>query len=107
MGTRLPTLGPNIRACRRPSRYRPRGVSFGPGPCWRWCGAHGDRAGLREAGPGELGVEQGAEIARGRTVLRRLVGGSRYEALRVWDDALFAIMLAKVLRPDQVTTSAP
>jgi serine/threonine protein kinase len=46
--------------------------------------------------------EQGAEIASGRTVLRRLGGGSRYEALLVWDEALFAIMVAKVLRPDQV-----
>jgi eukaryotic-like serine/threonine-protein kinase len=48
------------------------------------------------------GFEQGAEIAPGRTVLGRLGGGSRYEALLAWDERLFAIMVAKVLRPDQV-----
>jgi eukaryotic-like serine/threonine-protein kinase len=46
--------------------------------------------------------QQGAEIAPGRTVLARLGGGSRYEALLTWDEHLFAIMVAKVLRPDQV-----
>jgi eukaryotic-like serine/threonine-protein kinase len=45
--------------------------------------------------------EEGASIAPGRTVLRQLGGGSRYEALLVWDDRLFALMVAKVLRPDQ------
>jgi eukaryotic-like serine/threonine-protein kinase len=45
--------------------------------------------------------DEGAPIAAGRTVLRELGGGSRYEALLVWDERLFAIMVAKVLRPDQ------
>ncbi len=45
--------------------------------------------------------DEGAEIAAGRTVLREIGGGSRYEALLVWDERLFAIMVAKVLRPDQ------
>jgi serine/threonine protein kinase len=45
--------------------------------------------------------EEGAPIAPGRTVLREIGGGSRYEALLVWDDRLFSIMVAKVLRPDQ------
>src|SRR5918999_6578082 len=44
---------------------------------------------------------EGAAIAPGRTVLREMGGGSRYEALLVWDDRLFSIMVAKVLRPDQ------
>jgi eukaryotic-like serine/threonine-protein kinase len=47
------------------------------------------------------GFDGGAAIAPGRTVLRELGGGSRYEALLVWDERLFAIMVAKVLRPDQ------
>jgi eukaryotic-like serine/threonine-protein kinase len=45
--------------------------------------------------------DEGAPIAPGRTVLREIGGGSRYEALLVWDDRLFSIMVAKVLRPDQ------
>ena len=32
-------------------------------------------------------------------MLRELGGGSRYEVLLVWDDARFAIMVAKLLRP--------
>ena len=44
---------------------------------------------------------EGAPIAPGRTVLKAIGGGSRYEALLVWDERLFAIMVAKVLRPDQ------
>jgi serine/threonine protein kinase len=44
---------------------------------------------------------EGAQIAPGRTVLKAIGGGSRYEALLVWDERLFAIMVAKVLRPDQ------
>jgi serine/threonine protein kinase len=46
--------------------------------------------------------EPGAEIAPGRTILRALGGGSRYEVFVVWDDRLFAPVAAKVLRPDQV-----
>jgi eukaryotic-like serine/threonine-protein kinase len=45
------------------------------------------------------GLAEGDEIAPGRTVLRPLGGGSRYEVLLVWDDERFAIMVAKVLRP--------
>jgi eukaryotic-like serine/threonine-protein kinase len=44
---------------------------------------------------------EGDPIAPGRTVLRHLGGGSRYEVYLVWDDRLFAVMVAKVLRPDQ------
>jgi eukaryotic-like serine/threonine-protein kinase len=46
--------------------------------------------------------EEGAEIAPGRTVLRALGGGSRFEVHLVWDDRWFAVMVAKLLRPDQV-----
>jgi serine/threonine protein kinase len=46
------------------------------------------------------GFEEGAEIAAGRTVLRRLSGGgSHYEVYIVWDDQLVSIMVAKLLRP--------
>jgi serine/threonine protein kinase len=44
---------------------------------------------------------EGAPIAPGRTVLKAIGGGSRYEALLVWDERLFAMTVAKVLRPDQ------
>ena len=44
--------------------------------------------------------EPGAEIAPGRTVLRDLGGGSRYEVFLVWDARMFSICVAKVLRPD-------
>lgn len=44
-------------------------------------------------------LQEGDEIAPGRSVLRALGGGSRYEALLVWDEMRFAIMVAKVLRP--------
>jgi eukaryotic-like serine/threonine-protein kinase len=44
-------------------------------------------------------LAEGDEIAPGRTVLRALGGGSRYEVLLVWDEPRFAIMVAKVLRP--------
>jgi serine/threonine protein kinase len=44
---------------------------------------------------------EGAPIAPGRTVLKEIGGGNRYEALLVWDERLFAIMVAKVLRPEQ------
>ena len=45
--------------------------------------------------------EPGAEIAPGRSVLRSLGGGSRYEVFLAWDERLFTPVAAKVLRPDQ------
>jgi serine/threonine protein kinase len=44
-------------------------------------------------------LEPGAAIADGRTVVKALGGGSRYEVYLVWDDRLFALVVAKVLRP--------
>ncbi|MBE2319241.1 serine/threonine protein kinase [Solirubrobacter sp. CPCC 204708] len=49
------------------------------------------------------GFDEGDEIAPGRTVLRRIGGGRRYEALLVWDEHRLAVLVAKVLRPDQAT----
>jgi serine/threonine protein kinase len=54
------------------------------------------------AGSGSWAFEAGAEIAPGRTVLKTLGGGRRYEVYLVWDKRLFAVMVAKVTRPDQV-----
>ncbi len=46
------------------------------------------------------GLAEGDEIAPGRSVLRLLGGGNDYEVYLVWDDKLFAVMVAKLLRPD-------
>ena len=45
---------------------------------------------------------EGDEIAPGRSVLKAIGGGTRYEVQLVWDEARFALMVAKVLRPDAV-----
>src|SRR4051812_50059717 len=47
------------------------------------------------------GLEEGDELAPGRTVLRQLGGGRRYEAMLVWDEHRLAALVAKVLRPDE------
>jgi serine/threonine protein kinase len=52
------------------------------------------------------GLEPGEAIGPGRTVLRRLGGGSRYEVFLVWDEHRLAVLVAKVLRPDQATEAA-
>ena len=49
------------------------------------------------------GLDEGDEIAPGRTVLRRIGGGRRYEAMLVWDEHRLAVLVAKLLRPDQAT----
>ena len=48
-------------------------------------------------------LDEGDAIAPGRSVLRRLGGGRRYEVFLVWDDRRLAVLVAKVLRPDQTT----
>ena len=47
------------------------------------------------------GFEEGALLSPGRSVLKAIGGGSRFEVFLVWDERLFALMVAKVLRPDQ------
>jgi eukaryotic-like serine/threonine-protein kinase len=47
-------------------------------------------------------LEEGDEIAPGRTVLKLLGGGNRYEVYLVWDERLFAVMVAKIVRPDLI-----
>ena len=48
------------------------------------------------------GFEEGAELAPGRSVVRSLGGGNRFEVFLVWDDELYALAVAKVLRPHLV-----
>jgi serine/threonine protein kinase len=53
-----------------------------------------------------LGLEPGDPIAPGRTVLHRLGGGSRYEVFLVWDEHHLAVLVAKLLRPDEAMEPA-
>ena len=46
-------------------------------------------------------LDEGEEIAPGRVALKPLGGGNRYEVFLVWDEALYSLAVAKVLRPDQ------
>jgi serine/threonine protein kinase len=46
------------------------------------------------------GLGEGEEIAAGRTILRQLGGGSRFEVFLVWDEHRLAVLVAKVLRPE-------
>jgi eukaryotic-like serine/threonine-protein kinase len=46
-------------------------------------------------------LAEGDELVPGRTVVKAIGGGSRYEVFLVWDADLFALAVAKVLRPDQ------
>ena len=59
--------------------------------------------GGREAKPGKekWAFNEGDQIAPGRYVLKRLGGGSAYEAWVGWDDVLHATVVLKILRPDQ------
>jgi eukaryotic-like serine/threonine-protein kinase len=53
------------------------------------------------------GFEEGFEIAPGRSVLQRIGGPSElYDTYLVWDERRFSIMVAKVIRPDQVGRDA-
>jgi serine/threonine protein kinase len=52
------------------------------------------------------GLDEGDDLAPGRTVLRRLGGGRRYEVFLVWDEHRLAVLVAKVLRPDQAREPA-
>ncbi|HEU4737847.1 MAG TPA: serine/threonine-protein kinase [Solirubrobacterales bacterium] len=47
--------------------------------------------------------EEGAELHPGRIVLKPIGGGNRYEVVLVWDESLYALGVAKVLRPDQAS----
>jgi serine/threonine protein kinase len=47
-------------------------------------------------------LETGTAIGEGRWIVEDLGGGSRYEVYLVWDDRLYALAVAKILRPDQL-----
>jgi serine/threonine protein kinase len=47
-------------------------------------------------------LAEGDEIAQGRSVIRLLGGGRRYETYLVWDEGMLAPLVAKLIRPDQV-----
>jgi len=47
-------------------------------------------------------LEEGAEIVPGRYALKKLGGGSDYEAYLAWDDDLSSLVVAKCLRPHLV-----
>ncbi|HEX6603037.1 MAG TPA: serine/threonine-protein kinase [Solirubrobacterales bacterium] len=49
--------------------------------------------------------EEGEELVPGRFVLKPIGGGNRYEVCLVWDERLYALGVAKVLRPDQAEDS--
>ena len=51
--------------------------------------------------PASWELEEGAEIAPRRSVVRSLGGGRRFEVFLVWDEHLFSLAVAKVVRPDQ------
>jgi serine/threonine protein kinase len=46
--------------------------------------------------------QEGDEIASGRTALKRLGGGHRYDAYLAWDERLHAVVVCKVVRPHLV-----
>jgi hypothetical protein len=56
-----------------------------------------------EKSSGKLAARE--EFAPGRSVLKPLGGRHLYEAYLIWDDKPFAVIVAKVLRPDRARTS--
>ena len=52
-------------------------------------------------GKATWGLEPGDELVPGRSIVSFLGGGSAYEVFLIWDDLRFALMVAKVLRPDR------
>jgi serine/threonine protein kinase len=49
---------------------------------------------------------EGDEIVAGRHAVRLLGGGRRFEAYLAWDDQLLALVVVKILRPDQMDDPA-
>jgi eukaryotic-like serine/threonine-protein kinase len=60
-----------------------------------------------QSGKASWGLEEGAAIADGRFVVENLGGGRRYEVYLVWDERLYSLAVAKVLRPDRVDRDGP
>jgi len=55
---------------------------------------------------GSWGFDEGDEIAPGRHAVRLLGGGRRYEAYLAWDDALYALVVVKIVRPALLADAA-
>ncbi|HET9545753.1 MAG TPA: protein kinase, partial [Gaiellaceae bacterium] len=47
-------------------------------------------------------LEEGDAIAPGRTAVRLLGGGERYESYLAWDDRLLSLVVVKIVRPSLV-----
>ena len=47
-------------------------------------------------------LDEGTAITPDRTVLKGIGGGAMYEVYLIWDQELFALAVAKLIRPDQV-----
>jgi eukaryotic-like serine/threonine-protein kinase len=54
------------------------------------------------ADPGSWGFAEGDQIVAGRSALRRLGGGTRYEVYLAFDERMHAVVVVKILRPDRV-----
>jgi serine/threonine-protein kinase len=52
------------------------------------------------------GFEEGDEIVPGRYALRLLGGGNHHQAYLAWDERLFALVVAKIIRPGHVDARA-
>jgi serine/threonine protein kinase len=46
-------------------------------------------------------LREGEEIAPGRSVVRRLGGGNRYEVYLAWEERMRSLVVVKLLRPDR------
>ena len=63
----------------------------------------GGRAGLPAPPPADRWrLAQGDEIVPGRLAVRLLGGGERYETYLAWDDHLYSLVVAKLVRPTLV-----
>jgi eukaryotic-like serine/threonine-protein kinase len=52
--------------------------------------------------PDTWGLAEGDEIVPGRSAVRLLGGGERYETVLAWDERLLALVVVKLLRPNLV-----
>ena len=59
-------------------------------------------AAAAEASESRWNFAEGDEIAPGRSALKRLGGGRRYDAYLAWDERLHAVVVCKVVRPHLV-----
>ena len=66
----------------------------------------GSRGEARRAAPppgGRWELREGDELAPGRSAVKLLGGGERYETYLAWDDRLFTLVVIKIVRPELVT----